>query len=233
MRTILLIICILSVTLTGKAQTGNEWDTGSYYDQKGYKFTGFVYWSPPFKHTLSDKDDYIFFKTTTDGQKVKVWTKEIKCFTMGKDSFVVTHQKDLKQRAFLAVVLNSPTKLYLSTTTQSGAPATRSMMPVGSFGPSAIVATVGLGWWWWKGNNNVYYYGADPDNITQITRKNYLEIFSQLMADKPEVVACIRDKKFKFGRIDDLIEYYKTGIIPKTEIKFLPKTKDGKADDMY
>ncbi|MDT3405514.1 hypothetical protein [Mucilaginibacter terrae] len=213
MRTILLALCILGVTLTSHAQSlfGKTWIDGYYYDLTGKKVTGLISWSAPQKSLFSTEGDRIFFKEKEDAQKVKLLSKQISGFVMDKDSFVVSKHIDLKDFSFLSVVLNTPTKLYLSTIAYSA--ITSNGMVSG-------------------GVLKNYYYGPDPDNITKITRKNYIDVLSQLMADKPDVVAKIKDKKFRFGRIDDLVEYYQTGVIPKT-ILFWPKTKDGKADDMY
>jgi hypothetical protein len=60
MRIILVLLCILSVTFSAKAQMfGREWVEGSYYDTTGRKTTGLIAWSAPDK--LSKKPgDHIF-----------------------------------------------------------------------------------------------------------------------------------------------------------------------------
>ena len=43
MRKILLLLCILSITITAKAQLfGKNWKEGSYYDLRGTKHVGFI-----------------------------------------------------------------------------------------------------------------------------------------------------------------------------------------------
>lgn len=226
MRTILLTLCILGVTLSTQAQMPeNEWAEGSYYDLKGNKFSGLISWSMPRKNFLKPEGHHLFFKTSPDAKEVKVKSHDLKCFTMGKDSFVVTHNKDLSLYPILSVVLNSPVKLYRSSTFSA------------AFGPVAVLGTLGAlpsmlsKGKVWSEYHNVYYYGNTPETINKIKRSNYIEIMSQLMADKPDVVAKIKDKTIGYGDIDKLIEYYQTGVMPLIGNPL--KTNLGTADDMY
>jgi hypothetical protein len=60
-----------------------------------------------------------------------------------------------------------------------------------------------------------YYYGNNPDNLTELTRKDFMNVMSRVMADKPEVVAKIQKKDYRYGDMKDLLVYYYTGKEPR------------------
>jgi hypothetical protein len=215
MRTILLVLCILSVTFSAKAQLfGGDWSEGSYYDLSGKKVSGLISWTPPQKSFLSNAGDYINYKANKEAKKIKVPSTQLQGFIIEQDSFVVSHYKDLTKAPFLEVLLNSPVKLYVSSISVSSAPV---MMGGGAIG--AMMAP-GI-----RGGSKNYYYGTGTEDITKLDKKQFIEVMSKLMASKPEVVAKIQNKTFKYSKIADLVVYYKTGIIPVKE--------KGKDDDMY
>jgi hypothetical protein len=218
MRTILLVLCILSVTFSAKAQLfGRDWSEGSYYDLSGKKITGLISWSVPSKSIFSGPGDNIFFKPNKEGKKVKIPSTQLTAFVMENDSFVISHHQDLAKAPFLAVMLNSAVKLYLSSTARASAP-----MMVGNpaMMGTAMMYTAGFAF---SGNKNVYYYGSDADALTKLEKKQFIEVMSKIMADKPEVVAKIQDKTFKYSKIEKLLDYYKTG---KLSGKDTSKTDD-------
>jgi hypothetical protein len=74
---------------------------------------------------------------------------------------------------------------------------------------------VGVGTSVGGGVKTTYYYGISPDKVTKLEKKQFIEVMSIILADKPDVVAKIKDKTFRYGDMDDLINYYKTGQMPK------------------
>ena len=113
MRTILLLVCILSVTFSAKAQLfGKDWLKGSYYDTTGRKTSGLIAWSPPDK--LSKKPgDHIFYKSSITGEKIRIESSTFSSFTMGTDSFVVSQINSINYAPVLRVLIDRPVKLTI------------------------------------------------------------------------------------------------------------------------
>ena len=194
MRTILLVLCILSITFSTRAQLlGKRWAPGKYYDVSGRKHAGLLSWSAP-ANKIYFKNDY------NDSLQVKVPSIEIRSFILGTDSFVVSAHKDLLQTPFLALSINTPIKLYKSITVRSSP-----MGGVSGMGSSLTMNVGGI----YGGTDFEYYYGTDPDNINKLGRKNFVEVISKIMADTPEAVARVKSKIYRYGDLDDLIAFYK------------------------
>lgn len=210
MRAILLVICIFNVTLAANAQLfGKNWQEGSYYDTLGHKTTGLVAWSRPDK-TSKTPGDHIFFKSGKKSDKLKIESSLISAFTMGADSFVVTHVMALQHAPFLQVCINRPVKLYFSD---------KSVMSVGGaiLGGVAGGAVGGiLGGQAFSGEYGApaYYYGINPDELHLLTYDNFVTMMCKIMADKPDIVDKIKSKKFRHSNLKDLIIYYNTGTMP-------------------
>jgi len=64
-----------------------------------------------------------------------------------------------------------------------------------------------------------YYYGTDPDNLTKLTHKEFMDVMSKIMADKPEIVSKIQDKTYRYSDMKELLIYYKTGKDPDSKDK--------------
>ncbi|OKS87111.1 hypothetical protein [Mucilaginibacter polytrichastri] len=208
---IFILFCIFSVTSTTKAQVfGRNWTKGSYYDTLGNKTTGLIAWQRPEKMS-KDSGDYIYYKTEKNSDKIKIPTFRVSSFTMGTDSFTISHHKALYYAPVLKVLVNSPTKLYYWT-----AEVVNWGTYFGAVGGviNAAVASPKAKSNLTKGFSAAYFYGSNPDTLQLITRKNFIEIMSSILADKPEVVAKIKDKSFDIFLMDDLLTYYHTGEIP-------------------
>ncbi|RFZ90850.1 hypothetical protein D0C36_18035 [Mucilaginibacter conchicola] len=212
MRKILLIICILSVTLSARAQLfGKHYDEGAYYDLDNVKHTGLISWSPPAKSIFGGNGDQIYFKPEKKAEKIKLTNSQIKSFLVKKDSvtldsFVVSANKEVAYSPFLQVVLNNAEiKLYSFLQTASagggmygGASGAMMMQPYRSWGITD------------------YYYGSNPNDVVKLTKKNFAEVMSKIMADKPLVVESINNKKMRLGlgKMDDVLFFYKNGYLP-------------------
>ena len=205
MRKILLSILLLVMCLAANAQTAGlatVWNKGYYYDNSGQKISGFL---ADYSHNVNvfhPNDDYFLFSKSDDTaynarESVKVFSKDIKSFVAGKDTFVVSNSDKIKKTPFLAVLVNNDLKLYAVE-----------MWRGTSFGLVAL-ATIAT--------NNVlvmdytYYYGTDRDNLTKLTHKEFMDVMTKVMADKPNVVAKIQDKTYRYSDMKELLIYYKTG----------------------
>ena len=206
MRTILLVLCILSVTLSAKAQFGKRWAAGNYYDTLGHKTAGFISWKAPEK--LSKKPaDHLFFKSNEKAGKNKIETSQLRSFTMGKDSFVVSQLKELNYAPVLQVVMDKPIKLYYWSAEIVNLP----FAVLGAVGGALAGGTVISG----MSSGKAYFYGQNCNELNTLTNKNFVDVMCNIMADKPDVVEIIKTKRFKLKDIDDLLTYYNTGLMPK------------------
>lgn len=207
MRTILLILFVLVLANTAaKSQIlfGKDWKQGWYYDLEGKKVTGLLYWAPPIQGLFKPKGDHILFKKDKKDDRSQISTDSLKSFVIGADTFVISHFPDFEKKPILQVMIaKQQLKLYfLKTKSQS-----YTSSGFGANGMHTAPMTYGGG-----GTNTSYYYGPDPEHVTELTRKTFIDVMSELMADKPEVVKSIKTKYFKFGDIDDLLTYYNTGV---------------------
>jgi hypothetical protein len=220
MRKILLLLCILSITISAKAQIfGKHYDEGFYYDPAGVKHTGLISWSPPHKSIFSGSGDYIYFKPEKKAEKIKLKNTQIKSFALRDDSvkmdsFVVSVNKEFKNAPFLQVLLDNDVKIYsFAEMASSGGMTTPGAGGTMIVGPGYSYI------------NTKYYYGSNPNDVISLTKKNFIEVMSKIMADKPDVVEKIKTKKLRYKMLGDLIELYKTGKMPPERIK--------QPDDVY
>jgi hypothetical protein len=206
MRTILTLVCILSVTLSSKAQIGRNWAEGSYYDTSGHKLSGFISWHAPDK--LSKKPgDKIFYKASKSADKIRIESSDLSSFTMGTDSFVVSRLAAINYAPVLQVLLKGPVNLYYWEADVVNWP----MAALGAVGGAVAGATVIAG----VGGGKAYFYGPDASNFKMLTRNNFIEIMCGIMTDRPEITEKIKNKKIRFNDMHDLLVYYKTGKMPE------------------
>ena len=210
MRTIFFLFCILSVTVTTQAQSKrfDKFVPGSFVDTTNKVYTGYVSWTMADQNIFGKgKGGCISYKDSKDGDFVYVSTNFMKSFTMEADTFVVIKNKDFKLNPIIKVILNnSISKLYsyLPYTEGRGSFTTSmNLMP-------GYVQTGGIDL-----NTSVFYAGPDAEHLTRITKENFTELLSKIMADKPEALARINDKTFDHKHINNLVKYYKTGELPK------------------
>ena len=56
--------------------------------------------------------------------------------------------------------------------------------------------------------STTYFYGPDADHLSQLTRKNYAEVMSLIVAGEPSLVEKIKDKTYRYGDMKELTEVY-------------------------
>jgi len=201
MRKILLLLCIISITFSAKAQLfGKHWDKGSYYDTAGHKHIGLISWVAPQTSFLTGTGDEIYFKTDKTAEELKIKSDSLNSFLVETDtatySYVVSKNKILEKKPILQILFDNTPKLYASLTTRK---ASGSMGSVG-FGVSYL--------------HSEYYFGDDHNSITKLDKKNFIEVMSKIMADKPETVERIKSKRLRIGDMDALLYFYKYGLMP-------------------
>lgn len=211
MRKITFILFILTVSFTANAQNSQrKWFEGTLYHTSGEIFDGLISWSPPHKGEYEDGDQILYCKD----EKSEVFPipyYKIKSFVMGADSFVVSRNVLFKNSPFMIVSVDNATKLFTVKTAKNGFPL---IINTGGF-TGNVGMGVGVGTRIGAGTKTTYYYGATPDKVTKLEKKEFIEVMSNIMADKPEVVAKIKDKTFRYGDMEDLLTYYRTGQMPK------------------
>ncbi|MBL4675825.1 MAG: hypothetical protein JKY70_06425 [Mucilaginibacter sp.] len=212
MRKLLLLLCILSITISAKAQLfGRHYDEGYYYDTLGVKHAGLISWSPPQKSLFGNKGDHIYYKTDKNAENVKIKNTALTSFCMKNDSarmdsFIVSTNKDFQKAPFLHVLLNNDVKIYGFTIVSSSGGM---MMPGAAGGP--MIFTPGF-----STTDTKYFYGNNTDHTTRLEKKNFIEVMSNALADKPEVVKKIQDKTFKMNKLNQLLYFYHMGTYPKS-----------------
>ena len=205
MRTIFLLLCILSVTVSAHAQSKrfDKWVPDSFTDTANRTRSGLISW-PLADQNMFGKGGCISYKENKDADFVYISTEWMKSFTMEADTFVVVKDKTFKLNPIIKVVVNNnPEKLYsyLPYTSSVHGGNINGMLPYYRSGIDL--------------NYSVFYYGPDCEHLTRITKDNFVEMLSKIMADKPETVTRISDKTFDYKHIGNLVKYYKTGELPK------------------
>ena len=203
MRLFFFVLFILLFGMGLYAQpSGYKWAPGKLYHTSGEVFTGEVAWAP----TQLGQEDGVYFRRSNDLEPIPVTADRLLSFTMDADSFVVSRNQDM-QNAILLVDVDGPVKVYARQTKRKGLP-----MMVNTGGMAGAVGVgIGLGGLVGGGTRRVYYYGNDANNITKLNKKQFTEVMSNAMADRPEVVAKIKDKTYKYGDMKELLEFYRTG----------------------
>ena len=185
MYKILLLLFILSFTLSAKAQIDGKFMEGSYTDTLGNRYKGLIKLTVAVGGTLFSPKTHLTYKENKTAFEKEVAIYEAKSFTMAADSFVISRNPGLKKVPVLMVMLDTPVKIYFTR-----------FLAHGNF----LLTT----------KENLYLIGEDPDRLAEITRKNFKEIMSHIMGDKPQILANIQNGLYRYGDLDDMIKTYKT-----------------------
>jgi hypothetical protein len=210
MRKILLSIFFLAVVhISAHAQADNSkhWQPGYYYDNDNIKHTGFISYFVNEEYANSAAQKFFLFRdNATDEVGRRIFAGNITSFVVARDSFVVSDAHVLNETPFLQVAVNNPLKLYIARV--------RRHSP--EFGVGTSIGFLSIaGETSFPYTKEKYYYGKTPDNLTELTRKDFINVMSQVMSDKPEVVAKIQKKDYRYGDMKDLLVYYNTGKEPR------------------
>jgi len=190
MRLLLSTILFSITTFVSYAQKYGDYTPGCIYDLQNVKSVGLVKWTPPTISPFTPAGDHVFFKLTEDDQRQKVKSVQFRAFIMGADSFVVSHAKETEQYPIFKVVFNKTVKLYARYRT------TNYQAPPGVFIVNGYMIN--------------YYFGPDPDHITELNRKNFIEVMTSVIDDRPDLVDKVKNKEYKYGDIAELLKVYFT-----------------------
>ncbi|MEO6150887.1 MAG: hypothetical protein ABIN95_09265 [Mucilaginibacter sp.] len=215
-RITLFIILFCGGTISAHAQ---KWQPGSFTDIKGNTETGFIRADPSGKGPVKD-EAFIEFKHDNKMNPIKLSAGELRSFIVAQDSFVVAHAPGNqswagKELDFVKVVLDEEIKLYLGSGGSGGRgvsvnPGLAGGIGTGGGGYGGVGGGVGISFGGKGGRSKTaYYFGATTAEMEPLSPINFNEIMSDIMADEPEVVDQIRQKKFHLGNIETLIAYFK------------------------
>lgn len=219
MRSSLLLLSFLSIAFSASAQLGlNQWDDGYFYDANGNKVAGQIVVSPSGRGP-QDSEGFILFRKDKGEEKEKLSASMIRSFVAGKDSFTVAHAPRSqawpgRSIDFVKVLVNEPMKLYATVGGGGGlSPGISPSLGIGggSFG-SGMGGGLGISLGGGRGGKgkSVYFYGDDANNLTELKRDEFTPIMSEIMASEPEIVEKIKNKKYKYGNMSQLIlDFYK------------------------
>jgi hypothetical protein len=205
--TIPLFLILLFFAGIAQAQ---KWQPGHFYGTDGTINSGFIadYIAPP---NGPDPDRQFFlFKRNPNDEPMRVFAANITSFIVARDSFVVSDSKLLTETPFVKVVGNGPLKLYITSLPRQ----TPTFGLGGSIGFLSVAGASSFPY-----TKNKYYYGHDPDNLTELSRKDFTDVVSSVMADKPEIAEKVKNKTYRYGDIKELIVYYQTGVAPGYNVK--------------
>ena len=110
MRSILIILFFLLVTVTAKSQ---KWQAGTFTDVKGTRVTGQIKLYPSGKGPIKD-EAFIEFKEDPQASVIQLSASELRSFTASQDSFVVAANGGWSKFAldFARVALNGPIRIF-------------------------------------------------------------------------------------------------------------------------
>jgi hypothetical protein len=216
---LLLFVSFLTVAFSASAQLGlNQWDDGYFYDASGKKVSGQIVVSPSGRGP-QNSEGFILYRKDKGEEKETLTASMIRSFVAGKDSFTVAHAPRSgawtgRSIDFVKVLVDEPMKLYAATGGGGGmSPGISPSFGIGggSFG-SGVGGGLGINLGGGRGGKgkNAYYYGDNPNSLTELKRENFIPVMTEIMAAEPEIVDKIKNKKYRYGNMDQLIlDFYK------------------------
>jgi hypothetical protein len=222
MKTLILSAFTMLLAVTAKAQMfGGKFEAGYYYDINGQKVEGLINENTSGKGPIP-YEGYIIFKEAEKAPKQNLSASMIHGYVIGRDSFIVAHSPrngawSKYELDFVRVVVNAPTKLYTinGSDHSGGGSGSRPSVSTGFGVGGGIGSGVGLGLSLGSGlfggggsSHNAYYYGTETNNMAEVNKQNFIDVMSEVLADEPDVVEKIKNRKYKIGDMDALIKYY-------------------------
>lgn len=225
MRSTLLILLFSAIAFSASAQLGlNQWDDGYFYDSSGKKVIGQIAVNPSGRGP-ENNEGFILFRKDKGEEKQSLSASMVRSFVAGRDSFTVAHAPRSqgwtgKSIDFVKVLVNEPMKLYQTTgdgrSNGGMSPGIRPSFGIGggSFG-GGMGGGLGINLGGGRGRGqgagkSAYFYGDSANNLTELKKDDFIPVMSEIMASEPEIVEKIKNKKYKYGNMDQLIlDFYK------------------------
>jgi hypothetical protein len=212
---------LLAILLIGSQSVqAQKWLPGRFIDVKGVKTQGYIRPNPGGSGPIKG-EGFIEFKDEEHSTPYFLSTRDLQSFVAGKDSFVVAHAPGnevwaKKEYDFVRVAVDGPVKIYATRGAGTGGGKKIQIAPAVGFGTGSYGTSYGggiginLGGGGGSGGNSKlsYYYGSNTAAMQHLTRENFTDIMSEVMADEPEVVEQIKSNHYNLGNIEKLIEYF-------------------------
>lgn len=228
LRTGILVSVCLCFCIQLKAQIHfRSYHPGHYYDKQGNRFNGFIDFGKDFfgEPKINFKKDSL----KADNQKIDVLNLQsivvqteaespasqtdnnskkpdsLSTPKMVMDSFIVVQEttdnsNELTTRLVLYILSSVNSEIYSRQEQRSTGGFG---MALGSFGPLALVGSIGI-------NYGVTIYLCNLDGtVVQLRRSNYRDILSKAFSDDADLVKKIQTKEIRYGDLDVMIDLYK------------------------
>lgn len=215
------IVILLFFLLGYTAVQAQKWQPGNFTDVKGNRESGLIRVNPPGKAPIKG-EGFIEFRENDKVNPYKLSASDVRSFVVGKDSFVVAHAPQneswtKEETDFVKVVLDEPTKLYMTKGGKTGgggigfAPAVGAGIGTGGYGGGVgggLGISLGGGGGRGGGSKTTYYYGANTAEMVRLTDENFEDIMTEIMGDEPDVVEKIHAHEYGLKNIEKLIAYF-------------------------
>jgi hypothetical protein len=191
---------------------GRDYNPGAYYTTDGQRHEGLLAMdlNPPSIFS-SRSDNTLYFKPDSNTKRVKIKASTLMSFVVSNkdtartDSFVVIHQPEHSRIKydydFIQVIFNNgPVKLYNYKLPRAAG---------GGLGFGAI--SVGLAFTYY---DNYYFYGENANSSLEMKRKDFKDVMSKMLADDPEIVTMIMNKKYTIGDMHVMLKRYNATRVP-------------------
>lgn len=194
----LLLVLFTVLALSAKAQTAARYVPGYYFDNEGKKFTGTM--------KFNAFSDWFFFKAQPGPLSEKIRIEQVRAVVANGDSVTVMTEDNKASRKYFATFrMATPfTRFYYKHKQPSGFRLSGNPELYRGAGgtllmPQSTQKTDDI--------KNILMY-QDGDTTFELTKHNYIEVLSKVLADVPEVVKLVQDKELKFKDIDEIFSRY-------------------------
>ncbi|MBE7176074.1 MAG: hypothetical protein INR69_06705 [Mucilaginibacter polytrichastri] len=209
LRPILPILFLLALAAPANAQAFNKFIPGHFTDDKGFVYNGLICLRPSYYEKGSDYP-HILYKPTENGSKQNIPLENVTSFVIARDSFVTARNAQNREFYWLRVLIDAPVKVFSMEIPGTRSAPVRPSIGIGGGGGFGVGmgGGVGINLGGGKGKN-AYVYGRDESAVQVLDRKNYNEVMEKVLADRPDLLEQVRDKKFRFGDLEKLADTYR------------------------
>jgi len=216
MRSILLILFCLLLTVTAKSQ---KWQNGYFIDVRGTRNAGQININASGKQPIKG-EAFIEYREDSKSPAIKLSTSDLRSFVVGVDSFVVASTSGWSKYDydFVRVALTGDLKLYQASGYSEGdgggiTPDVGIGVGGGNYGGFGGVGggiSVPIGGGGGRGTKgSVYFYGTNTANMKPISNQEFVDVMTEIMGDEPDIVEQIKANKYNLGNVEKLIAVYK------------------------
>jgi len=217
MRSILLILFCLLLTVTAKSQ---KWQNGYFVDVRGARNPGQININASGKQPIKG-EAFIEYREDPKSPTIKLSMSDLKSFVVGIDTFVVAANSGWSKYDydFVRVAFSGDLKLYQAYGYGEGGgsgitPDVGVGVGGGSYGGfggvgGGISVPIGGGGGGRGAKGSIYFYGTNTANMKPISNQEFVDVMVEIMGDEPDIVEQIKANKYNLGNVEKLIAAYK------------------------